>query len=140
MYSFENLKEAFDAGMNCPVAVATFEEWLECHGKKISKTGVDLITDERKKQIKKHGFTAEHHALNSEKWYSRFQLQTAAKYLLDEDIPESELRIKVPINWDVDWFERLNKRERKERLVIAGALIAAELDRLNYIEEHGKVK
>lgn len=33
LYTKEQLKGAFDAGMNCPIAGATFEEWLE-----ISKT------------------------------------------------------------------------------------------------------
>lgn len=101
------------------------------------KTGIELITEERQKQIDKHGFTAEHHFLNSDKWYSKDQLKTAAKYLLDENINEDELNNFVPINWDKEWFVKLNKKESKKRLIIAGALIAAELDRLNYIEENG---
>lgn len=99
------------------------------------KTGIELITEERQKQIDKHGFTAEHHALNSEKWYSKNQLQTASFYLLDDDATAEQLKTRCPINWDMDWFYDLNHRDRKERLIIAGALIAAELDRLNYIEE-----
>ena len=105
------------------------------------KTGVELITEERQKQIDKHGFTAEHHALNSEKLYNNNQMQQASIYLLDEDVSEDEMQSRIPVNWDKQWFLRLNSRDKKERLIIAGALIAAELDRLNYIEENNiKIK
>lgn len=96
------------------------------------KTGIELITEERQKQIDKHGFTAEHHALNSGKWYDKGQLIEAANTL---SMPEIKSCF-VPINWDIVWFDKLCKRPYKERLIIAGALIAAELDRLNYIEEN----
>ncbi|MES2864117.1 MAG: hypothetical protein V4666_08365 [Bacteroidota bacterium] len=98
------------------------------------KSGIELITEERQKQIDKHGFTAEHHALNTDKWYGNNQLNYAVMYLIDEDYifsPEA-----FPLNWDKEWFYRLNQKESKERLIIAGALIAAELDRLNYIGEN----
>lgn len=32
-YTYEDLQDAFNAGLNCPVAGATFEEYLECHKK-----------------------------------------------------------------------------------------------------------
>jgi len=106
------------------------------------KTGIELITEERQKQITKHGFTAEHHALNSEKWYKEYQLTTCASLLIHQDqenglndalidLGKSQLN-----NWDLDWFDNMMRRPDKERLIIAGALIAAELDRLNYIEEN----
>lgn len=100
------------------------------------KTGIELITEERQKQITKHGFTAEHHALNSDKWYKENQLQEAAFFLLDESASPEELKNRVPKNWDYTWFYDLNHRERKERLIIAGALIAAELDRLEFISNN----
>ena len=95
------------------------------------KTGIELITEERQKQIDKHGFTAEHHALNSKKWYKEGQL-IEASIKLSYTIPYNE----EPKNWDETWFNKLCNRPYKERLVIAGALIAAELDRLNYLEEN----
>lgn len=98
------------------------------------KTGIELITEERQKQIDKHGFTAEHHALNSEKWYDNNQMQFAVMYLLDENFIFGEE--SFPLNWNKEWFMNLNNRDVKERLIISGALIAAELDRLNYIEEN----
>ncbi|WP_119792060.1 hypothetical protein [Flavobacterium anhuiense] len=100
------------------------------------KTGIELITEERQKQIYKHGFTAEHHALNSEKWYDKDQLVKASIYLLEPETSPEDLQNKIPFNWDKDWFINLNSREFKERLIIAGALIAAELDRLHFIEEN----
>lgn len=96
------------------------------------RTGIQLITEERQKQIDKHGFTAEHHALNSDKWYHNNQLIEASN-TLSMPIIKSCL---VPLNWDIAWFSELCKKPYKERLIIAGALIAAELDRLNYIEEN----
>lgn len=98
------------------------------------KTGIELITEERQKQIDKHGFTAEHHALNSDKWYNDNQMQFAVMYLMDEDFIFNDEAF--PLNWNKEWFLNLNNRDTKERLIIAGALIAAELDRLNYIEEN----
>ena len=92
------------------------------------KTGVELIAEERQKQIDKHGFTGEHHVKNPQ-WYDEFQLQDAAILLLSKEIhqrPENE----YPLNWERDWFLDLMRRNRMQRLVIAGALIAAELDRL----------
>lgn len=92
--------------------------------------GVQLIGAEREKQIDKHGFTAEHH-VNHPEWYEEDQLPNAAVSIL---IPDS-LCAGVPKNWDVKWFRDMMKRSVKERLVIAGALIAAELDRLNELEK-----
>lgn len=100
------------------------------------KTGIELIAVERQKQIDKHGFTAEHHVVNSEKWYSKDQMAKAAIFLLDPNtLSTEELQSNVPLNWDKEWFKTLNSRDSKERLIIAGALIAAELDRLNFMEE-----
>lgn len=96
------------------------------------KTGIELITEERIiKQINKYGFTAQHHALHPE-WYDKVQLIEAANTLSMTEIKSC----LVPLNWNIIWFEKLCKKSHKERLIIAGALISAELDRLNYIEEN----
>ncbi len=132
-------KEAMDFVKNNCMAWCDFQgcSTRECEKQlknKIMKTGIELITEERQKQIDKHGFTAEHHALNSEKWYDDLQLQRASYYLLDENTREEDIPIRIPSNWNKEWFMNLNRRDRKERLIIAGALIAAELDRINYLE------
>lgn len=97
------------------------------------KTGIDLFTTERLKQIDKHGFTAKHHAEHPE-WYENNQLQLAAFSLLSHEFYEqSEVDDTIPEGWDRDWFLDLHSRPHKERLIIAGTLIAAELDRLEYL-------
>lgn len=101
---------------------------------KTSETGIELIAAERQKQIDKHGFTGYHHACHPE-WYDNFQLQYAATTLLMHEFEEVVDTVdNLPDGWDQDWFDKLNAKQRKERLIIAGALIAAELDRLNYPE------
>ena len=89
------------------------------------KTGIEAFTEERKNQIEKHGFTGQHHA-NHPEWYDRGQLVDDASTLLLE---RCDLVGCTPINWDIEWFERLCQKTFKERLEIAGALLAAEWDR-----------
>lgn len=92
------------------------------------KTGVELITEEREKQISKHGFTGEHH-FNHPEWYEDNQLIKAANLLALKNLSYNTW---FPKNWDAKWFKNLCDRPYKERLIIAGALIAAEIDRLSY--------
>jgi len=97
------------------------------------KTGVQLITEEREKQISKHGFTGEHH-FNHPEWYDKKQLILASQILLTETIDSERIKkyFLFPKNWDAEWFQNLCDRPYKERIIIAGALIGAEIDRLNY--------
>ena len=95
------------------------------------KIGVQLITEEREKQISKHGFTAEHHA-NHPEWYDKGQLIEAANTLSMKEIKSC----LIPLNWDQDWFTNLCKRPYQERLIIAAALIASEWDRLEYLQNN----
>jgi len=94
------------------------------------KNGCGLIAKERTHQIEKHGFTGEHHA-NHPEWYDKGQLIEAASTLSMPVINGCAL----PINWDKDWFERLIKKSHKERLIISGALLAAEIDRIIELEK-----
>lgn len=95
------------------------------------KTGVQLISEERQKQIDKHGFTGQHHNDHPE-WYDNFQLQYAAIGLLSAEFQEGiDSQEACPDGWDEEWVRRLLAKTREQRLVIAGALIAAEIDRLN---------
>lgn len=96
--------------------------------------GTQLISAERQKQIDKHGFTAEHH-VNHPEWYESDQLKQAAITIILQDLMPHDLVSEVPENWDSHWFADLLDREPKERLIIAGALIAAELDRLDLIDK-----
>ncbi len=95
------------------------------------KTGTELIAEERRKQIDKHGFSGEHHA-NHPEWYNQFQLIEAARYLSN---PHVSPNTWYPLNWDMYWFYDLCQRKHQERLKIAGALIAAEIDRLQTLTQ-----
>jgi hypothetical protein len=92
------------------------------------KTGIELIAQERHEQIEKHGFSltvdAEH--------YQRNELVDAALYALTMD------KKHYPESWEFWFHDNLVAKEGRmdettfaiERLKIAGALIAAEIDRL----------
>ncbi len=92
----------------------------------MKQSGAELIAAERQEQIKKHGYT-----LEADSWSnSRHELRNAALFALTLD------KEYYPKNWD-DSFKKklLSKRENDiEILKIAGALIAAEIDRLNAIK------
>lgn len=62
---------------------------------------------------------------------SNGQLITAAQELLT-DFPNV---MRFPKNWFPQTIHNMAKANRKQRLIIAGALIAAELDRLQREEE-----
>lgn len=94
--------------------------------------GAYSIAVERDKQIKKHGFTAEHH-VNHPEWYSEGQLIYAAN-AISQGV-NSESYPDTPENWDEKWFRNLCDRTHKERFIIAGALIAAEIDRITELEK-----
>lgn len=93
------------------------------------KTGIEAFAEERQKQIDKHGFTGEHHA-NHPECYEKGQLLSASFMLAHTD---SEMipvwRKLAPLNWNLEWWQKIMDKPFKERLKIAGALLAAEWDR-----------
>jgi predicted metal-dependent phosphotriesterase family hydrolase len=86
-------------------------------------TGIELIAQERKEQIEKHYHTTE----ADQRYFSEKQLAEAAATLAMSGRGES---ITIPDNWNVKQFQYMVSKSYKERLIIAGALIAAEIDRL----------
>ncbi len=42
----------------------------------------------------------------------------------------------IPAGWDKQIWEHMLKKKHKQRLIIAGALIAAEIDRITAVEEN----
>lgn len=90
-----------------------------------NKTGIELIAQERKEQIEKH----KHTVLGDHQYFYDGQLREAACQILTEDA------FCIPDNWPVEQFIKMRGKSYKERLIIAGALIAAEIDRLNFIED-----
>lgn len=105
------------------------------------KTGIELIAEERQEQIEKHGRSIEqdvklnhgHYEENGEV-FNNPQLTHAAGQLIHPD--DSVFRqlfeagIFMPHRWDKNIWVKMMKKPYKERLIIAGALIAAEIDRI----------
>lgn len=84
-------------------------------------TGIELIAKEREEQINKHGYNTE-----SDKQYDKEELLDFAISLITLNVND------YPFNPTL--FVHLKRKTRKDQLAIAGALIAAELDRLTAIE------
>lgn len=99
------------------------------------KSGIELIAQERQEQIEKHGRTIDHD-LEANTFH---QLSDAAALLCgvptellydEQPIPKDY----APFNWELATFRKMMDKDYIDRLVIAGALIAAEIDRLNATE------
>jgi hypothetical protein len=103
-------------------------------------TGIEMIAEERRRQIDVEGFNADHDRYNR-----RGELIDAAIYYAmpenGKPITEyhSHMRNSVsvillpkrffPHTWHPGWAKR-DSKTRLQQLAIAGALIAAEIDRL----------
>jgi len=89
-------------------------------------TGIELIAQERHEQIYKHGWPLEK--------YLEGELIKGALFAINPDVFE----------WPYYWLEHyrdkiINKPNRIERLKIAGAFIAAEIDRIQYEESNNEI-
>ena len=99
------------------------------------KTGAEMITDERKRHTEKEGWTTEHDADHTGMELS----VSAASYALDcaatqSEYHESWRKIYQEYSdkiwpFDKEWFKPTHDDPIKQ-LVKAGALLAAEIDRL----------
>jgi len=85
-------------------------------------TAIDLITTERRN----HKYTVQEDA----EYNPNGQLLEAATVLLRKDIfaPTSV----CPRGWDMKYWHTLCAKPYSERLIIAGSLVAAEIDRREY--------
>lgn len=98
------------------------------------KTGIELIAEERQEQIKKHLYSIAHDIeVNDNE-----QLAHAAEMLLAVEREEGIDSDSFPDGWDKDICRKMLAKSYKERLIIAGALIAAEIDRLIALENKAK--
>lgn len=98
-------------------------------------TGVELISEERTRQIKKEGWTPEH----DDKYHDQLT-DAACCYALNQIDREanmisnnSESFIDNYWPWSKFWWKP-TPNDRVRELVKAGALIAAEIDRLKRLE------
>lgn len=90
-------------------------------------TGIELIAKERQEQIEKHGHTPESDFQKYNGMYSP-ELTWAANAAATADLGE------FPKIWPDELCNKILDKPEIERLAIAGALIAAEIDRLLYIQ------
>lgn len=93
-------------------------------------TGAELIAAERQRGIEKEGFDSAH-----DDAHDRFQLTMAAGAYLQAALdqgrsarPDMERVRRFYWPWEAEWWKP--KPEPVGNLVVAGALIAAEIDRL----------
>lgn len=99
--------------------------------------GLQLFTDERVKQIKKgHTFEKDLDRNGS------LQLVNIARFLLlhiNPSVVQKEKQLKTLIelapNWDREKLKKYINASYKERLVIAGTLISAELDKIEFFND-----
>lgn len=86
--------------------------------------GIELIAQERKRQIEEEGWTAEH----DDKWTCGELTKAAAFYALyGVELPAGLGFVSELWPWGMQWCKPKN---RLRNLARAGALIAAEIDRL----------
>lgn len=89
------------------------------------KTGIELIAEERQEQIEKHGFD-----VKQDEFYAGKELIKAALFAINPD------QFEWPFYWSEQFrFKIIDKPNEIERLKIAGAFIAAEIDRLQSINQ-----
>lgn len=83
------------------------------------KTGIELIAIERQEQIEKHGFD-----VTKDKCYSNGELIEAILFSIDNE------KYYWPKKWLGIYAEKIRKKDRVGQLKVAGAFIAAEIDRI----------
>lgn len=93
------------------------------------KNGLELIADERDRQILKEGWTSEH----DEQHVNNELALAAVCYALPDTNREMQQTYLGEIPWlfpfDPTWWKPC-REDRVKELVKAGALIAAEIDRI----------
>ena len=90
-------------------------------------TGIERIAKERKRQIEEEDWTPEH-----DEQHNRGELAQAAAfyaYPADTGLTPWERKMLFPDHWD-DRYMKLTPKNRLRELEKAGALIAAEIDRI----------
>lgn len=101
--------------------------------------GLGVIQAERVRQIEKHGFLPD-----ADKQYTKRELLDYARYWMTmpreyktREVIVMSLRSAAPSGWGDEWF-KYDERTPEERLARAGALIAAEIDRIRPVKANGE--
>jgi len=92
-------------------------------------TGIELIAKERQEQIKKHNRTIAKDVTENSKMQLR---QGAVALICKSDGVGTSCAFST--EWDKNICLKMLHKSYKDRLIIAGALIAAEIDRLQHID------
>ena len=90
-----------------------------------SATGADLIHEKRHYQVNAKGYTPQ-----SDAKYINNELLDFAQAIFTDNC------IYYPREWDKKYFHKIMQKERIEQLIDAGAIIAAEIDRLLLAENN----
>lgn len=85
------------------------------------ETGIELITKERDEQINKHKWN------ETDDDYKSGELVEAALFCLDSQF---EFLDRWPEGWQDHFKQRIKQKSRIDQLKVAGAFLAAEIDRL----------
>lgn len=86
-------------------------------------TGLAMIAQERQEQLE-----IQMYAPVNDDGYLNNQLLRVSTAIVTGDSGD------FPTDWDYEWYRKTIRKPINERLAIAGALIAAEIDRLNKIK------
>ena len=104
------------------------------------KTGIELIAAERDRQINDEGWSAKHddqHEENELAWAACYYAMPCPRALgLGAIVYPLAM---YPRTWDRKWCKRLGQYDRVRDLAKAGALIAAEIDRLQRLKARAEV-
>jgi hypothetical protein len=100
------------------------------------KTGIELIAQERKEQIEKHGFTFEKY----DRYYTHGELLQAACFCLNLANPQyyfleerdQHIIPRWPKKWDVNFKNKIVRKSKIGQLIVAGAFFMAEGDRIGH--------
>lgn len=115
------------------------------------KTGAELIAAERQRQLDVEGWTAEHDDEHDDESLARAAVCYAApEPVFEQRVGNHEIRFvdPWPYSWSMEWDKRPRQRnswalraptprQRIRMLAKAGALIAAEIDRLLRANQDG---
>lgn len=114
-----------------------FKKRMKMARQAVNKSGAELIAEERLEQIEKHGYTVE-----SDQKYTDKQLLALAFFCIFAADKEGEftsvaLKADMIKEWgfEAEFFDKISSKTAIEKLAIAGAFIAAEIDRINASEK-----
>jgi hypothetical protein len=96
------------------------------------KSGVELIAEERKRQMEQEGWNTDH----DDDHYNEELAAAASCYARPDERGDKGNGVPEYWPWDDKWWKPTPK-DRVRELVKAGALIAAEIDRLQRLKKQG---